>query len=337
MSASHDILTLGQMPRLATSQAGREVRRASTQGAGLVLVGSQAVVPSPAPGRAVGRDGSYVRPRHGRARDAEVSRGRRAYGVHAAVTGGSARTGYQTHPTFDPSEGATPRHAAGGSATRPAHAARGFSSDAAASCRGARGPVFESRSHARRGSSATGEGRPLRGASHVRARGFEDASSGHDRVADQDSRRGEVPAKGSVARAALGWALGHRLVAVVAGMLVFAALMLYPAMQSYYIARRSNLTLSEQLSDVNATNGALQSQVDSLMTKEGIEDEARRRGYVAEGDTAVDMEGVTDSNDPSSDATATSSAAASSSQDEPWYVPFLDVLFGYNAASQGLS
>ena len=49
----------------------------------------------------------------------------------------------------------------------------------------------------------------------------------------------------------------------------------------------------------------MQSQVDSLMTREGIEDEARRRGYVSEGDTPVDMSGVDDTGCPSADTTVT--------------------------------
>ena len=113
----------------------------------------------------------------------------------------------------------------------------------------------------------------------------------------------------------------------------------YPPLQAYYSALRSNGALSEHLDDVTASNASMQDQVDSLMTREGIEDEARRRGYVAEGDTAVDMSGVQDSSDPSTDTTVRVSGTddASGQQQEPWYIKLFDVVFRYDPSAEGLS
>lgn len=163
------------------------------------------------------------------------------------------------------------------------------------------------------------------------------------------------------------WAVAHRALAVCMASLLVVAIALYAPLQAYYAAVRTNEALSNQLSSINASNETMQAQVDALMTREGIEDEARRRGYVQEGETAVEMSGVTDSMDPSSDPTVTSSddsgdsgssdGSGSSSSDtsstsgddatvssangasvsDAWYTGLLDFVFAYDPSTQGVS
>ena len=133
----------------------------------------------------------------------------------------------------------------------------------------------------------------------------------------------------SQAQGVLAWTMEHRALSIALVAIVALALMLYPPLKALYGASRTNALLS-------ATNDTLRGEVDNLMTREGIEDEARRRGYVTEGDTPVDMSGVEDSGGASSDSTVSTDESTSTASD-PWYVSALDFIFGYNPADQGVS
>ena len=139
----------------------------------------------------------------------------------------------------------------------------------------------------------------------------------------------------AAASGALGWLVAHRVLAVAVVVVVAVGAFLYPPARAYYVASRNNAILAAKVADVNANNQQLQSQVDSLMTREGIEDAARSLGYVYEGGTAVDMSGVDGSSDGSSSSSTDSST--SSSVDTAWYTPMLDFLFSYDASTQGVS
>ena len=56
---------------------------------------------------------------------------------------------------------------------------------------------------------------------------------------------------------------------------------------------------------------------------EGIQDEARKRGYVSEGETGVKVEGLDES----------SSSSDLSSDSDPWYITVLDFVFSYQKGS----
>lgn len=139
----------------------------------------------------------------------------------------------------------------------------------------------------------------------------------------------------AAASGALGWLVAHRVLAVAVAVVVAVGAFLYPPARAYYVASRNNAILAAKVADVNANNQQLQSQVDSLMTREGIEDAARSLGYVYEGDTAVDMSGIDGPSDGSSGPSTDSST--SSSVDTAWYTPVLDFLFSYDASTQGVS
>ena len=267
-----------------------------------------------------------------------------AHGPSAAARSGSVRLvsygGY--------ADGAAGRSAVTGGASNAGAAAGtladapgfgGFADDRVVSSRGAgnarRSPRESShrgsagRAHARRASrTVPGEG-PDAGA----------ASAGR-RASGASALTGGVGAARNVAAfvgdATIGFGarlLSHRALLVVLAALVVIAAMLYSPLQASYVARRTNATLSSRLDSVNASNSVLQDEVNSLMTREGIEDAARERGYVTEGDNAVNMSGVDEGTDASEASSLNSEPA---DPDLPWYVDALDFVFQYDAESQGV-
>ncbi len=157
-----------------------------------------------------------------------------------------------------------------------------------------------------------------------------------ERIAVRPAVSSEKAPRVNPLTAVAGWAGAHRALSIAMATVLVAVAMLYPPARAYYAAVRVNSVLSSQLSDVNASNDSLQSDVSSLMTKEGIEDEARRRGYVSKGDTAVDMSGVSDSGGAISDQASATSDDTASSAAEPWYLSALDAFFGYDPSTQGV-
>ena len=162
------------------------------------------------------------------------------------------------------------------------------------------------------------------------------AASGRPAAAVRTSRRAERPerhnatARVEAARqakdavAAKAGALGgfyasHKLLCIAVGVLVAAALLLYGPAATYYRAWRAGLDLQAQYDALAQSNDQIQQQNDALLTREGIEEEARRRGYVGAGETGVVVEGLPDDSASSSDATP----------EYPWYVGVGDVIFGY--------
>lgn len=111
----------------------------------------------------------------------------------------------------------------------------------------------------------------------------------------------------------------HRWLCRVLIGLVVALVMLYGPAATYYRAWRTGLDLQAQYDALAQSNDQIQQQNDALLTREGIEEEARRRGYVGAGETGVVVEGLPDDSASSSDATP----------EYPWYVGVGDVIFGY--------
>ena len=98
------------------------------------------------------------------------------------------------------------------------------------------------------------------------------------RVASRGRERGA--AKASPAQAVVGWCSSHLMLCIVVGVVVVVLGALYSPAKALYGARRTNAVLAQRLDAATSSAQTLQSEVDSLMTREGIEDEARRRGYV---------------------------------------------------------
>lgn len=162
------------------------------------------------------------------------------------------------------------------------------------------------------------------------------AASGRPAAAARTSRRAERPerhnatarveaaqhAKDAVAAkagAVGGFYASHKLLCIAVGVLVVAALLLYGPAATYYRAWRAGLDLQAQYDALAQSNDQIQQQNDTLLTRKGIEEEARRRGYVGAGETGVVVEGLPDDSTGSSDTTP----------EYPWYVGVGDVIFGY--------
>ena len=167
-----------------------------------------------------------------------------------------------------------------------------------------------------------------------KGRGSSAASAGEGRSAGASAKDRAASAAGAGAQGVLAWFVDHKRLSIALGVILALAIVVYPPVCSLYGAARSNAILSAKLSEATTTADTLQNEVDSLMTREGIEDEARRRGYVSEGETAVDMSGVEDSGSASSDSTVTESTGGS--EEDPWYIQALDFVFRYDASTQGI-
>ncbi|MGL5172627.1 MAG: hypothetical protein ACRC75_02145 [Olsenella sp.] len=109
---------------------------------------------------------------------------------------------------------------------------------------------------------------------------------------------------------------------VLAVILVVVAALYAPA-RTYYSAWRTNGILQSSKDAIDQSNSAYESDNSRLMSSEGIQDEARKRGYVSEGETGVKVEGLDES----------SSSSDLSSDSDPWYITVLDFVFSYQKGS----
>lgn len=141
----------------------------------------------------------------------------------------------------------------------------------------------------------------------------------HNATARVEAARQAKDAVAAKAGAVGGFYASHKLLCIAVGVLVAAALLLYGPAATYYRAWRAGLDLQAQYDALAQSNDQIQQQNDALLTREGIEEEARRRGYVGAGETGVVVEGLQDDSASSSDATP----------EYPWYVGVGDVIFGY--------
>lgn len=179
------------------------------------------------------------------------------------------------------------------------------------------------------------------GTTHARATAAptRGAAAGRGRTA-RPQGRGASEGTGSRAAAKasgiLSWAGSHRVACIVVVVIVALVVALYSPAKALYGASRTNAVLAERLDAATSSATQLQGEVDSLMTREGIEDEARRRGYVSEGETAVDVDGVTDSGSATTDESVTGDSSQTTDAQEPWYVSALDFFFGYDPSTQGV-
>lgn len=131
------------------------------------------------------------------------------------------------------------------------------------------------------------------------------------------------------------WAGAHKPFVITLAIIVFVIFAIYPPLCSLYSAARTNAVLSEKLADVNEQVEALTNDVSKLTSEDGLKDEARRLGYVEEGETAVDMEGIEDSGSVRSDTTVMEESKETETED-PWYITVGDFIFRYDAETQGI-
>ena len=171
-------------------------------------------------------------------------------------------------------------------------------------------------------SSVLGRGRPAasgRPAAAARTSRRAERPERHNATARVEAARQAKDAVAAKAAAVGGFYASHKLLCIVVGVLVAAAVLLYGPAATYYRAWRAGLDLQAQYDALAQSNDQIQQQNDALLTREGIEEEARRRGYVGAGETGVVVGVLPDDSASSSDATP----------EYPWYVGVGDVIFGY--------
>lgn len=142
-----------------------------------------------------------------------------------------------------------------------------------------------------------------------------------------DGVRGKLGAAGEAVRDPRALVAGHRVavVAVAAALVLFVALY-GPACGLYQAWRENGVLLAEQ-ERASAESEELEGDISTLMTEDGIKDEARRRGYVEEGETRIVVEGAESEDDASADENET--------EETPWYLSVGDFLFQYHPSEEG--
>ena len=130
-----------------------------------------------------------------------------------------------------------------------------------------------------------------------------------DEKARREQRRGQLKS--------------HKRPLIVLAVILVIAAALYAPARTYYSAWRTNGILQSSKDAIDQSNSAYESDNSRLMSSEGIQDEARKRGYVSEGETGVKVEGLDES----------SSSSDSSADSDPWYITVLDFVFSYQKGS----
>lgn len=151
----------------------------------------------------------------------------------------------------------------------------------------------------------------------------EKASAGERVAAARERAASSVQTARERATSAGEWAAAHRRLWIVLAVVVAVAAVLYGPAQRYYVSMRTTQDLQVKYAALKSQNKDLKSDVDTLMSKEGIEDQARKNGYVHPGEKGVEVKGLKeDGKDPS--------AAITYKDDRAWYTKVLDALFGYD-------
>ncbi len=261
--------------------------------------------------------------------------------VAPAEGAGASATGAPAKPAARPTAAATTAPAAGAASTPAAKPAPADHREALAQSEAAYG-VRRSATYDQvrdaRAARASEHGTPRRAAGTPRTEAGArpdraDAREARSSRPAEDARRqapsareraaAGVDAARDTAVSARDFAVRHKRLWVALA-IVFALLAaLYGPAQQYYTSVRRSQDLQTKYAALKSQNGDLSSDVKTLMTKSGIEDQARKNGYVYPGEKSVKVKGLKeDGKDPS--------AAITYKDDRTWYVKVLDVLFGYD-------
>ena len=126
-----------------------------------------------------------------------------------------------------------------------------------------------------------------------------------------------------VVTSAASFVRGHRIPFIVMGVVLLVAASLYGPARDAYVSTRKNEDLQTLLTLEGQRNDALQDDVSRLQSREGVEDAARERGWVYEGETSATVEGLEDDElDP------TQKVSYQDNRDQKTKV--LDFIFGYD-------
>ena len=124
---------------------------------------------------------------------------------------------------------------------------------------------------------------------------------------------------------ALDFARNHTKLVVFLGIVIFLLVGLYPPIRGYYHAVREHDELLVNQQKLEEDKKRLESEVNSLQTKEGIEEKAREQGYVSEGEESARVVGLDKKKD---DTTA-------QHPEYPWYIKVGDFVFGFSPGNSG--
>ena len=120
------------------------------------------------------------------------------------------------------------------------------------------------------------------------------------------------------------------LTAVVA-CVVFACVFLYSPAQQYYLTLRQHDQLVAEYEAVLERNDALQDQLSSLSTEEGLKQYIHDKyGWVSEGENAVVVQGLNDGSENGLSDVAANVVPGSVKAPDTWYSDVLDPFFGYD-------
>ena len=114
-----------------------------------------------------------------------------------------------------------------------------------------------------------------------------------------------------------------RVPLIVAGVVLLVVVALDAPVQGLYCAWRDQGIRQATLDELNADIEEYQGDIDRLQSREGIEDEARRRGYVSAGETDVIVVGLPAEQDGVEEV----------APERPWYVVVGDFIFQYGGLS----
>lgn len=111
---------------------------------------------------------------------------------------------------------------------------------------------------------------------------------------------------------------------------LFACMFLYPTAQQYYLSLRSHDQLQAEYDAVTARNNALQQQINSLSSEEGLKQYVHDQyGWVSPGENAVVVQGLSDGSENGLSGVAANVVAGSVKAPDTWYSGVLDPFFGY--------
>lgn len=113
----------------------------------------------------------------------------------------------------------------------------------------------------------------------------------------------------------------HRVPLIVAGVALVLIVALYGPTCGLYQAWRENGVLQAEQARASEESAELESDINTLMTEDGIKDEARRRGYVEEGETRIVVDGAEQEEGTADDART---------DETPWYLSVADFIFQYH-------
>ncbi|MDO4536587.1 MAG: septum formation initiator family protein, partial [Coriobacteriales bacterium] len=114
---------------------------------------------------------------------------------------------------------------------------------------------------------------------------------------------------------------------IVAAFIALALVIIYGPARTYYAAWRESGILEAEYQVVAEQNAELNDELARLQSLEGIEDEARKRGYAYPNEEALVVDGVEE--EVLADPSLAAAAVAEHEANLPWYVQVLDTVLGY--------